>query len=252
MQITEYYIGGEGEASWFKVADMMGYVPVDLGVTDIFMGDTRVPFPVLSILARQYVLLRTQGALINEPPASSMNGGVETTQQYAATILPSIIGDSGSIRFNYTTSARFPGTDIEVLNFTRGVCRGVITPIGSCVLLRPYMIGNYPGDAGYVPWSMPEPPVINSLAMPTVPEELVVNKSFSDSVSPNVPVLVESVEENGVTSDVNKVLPVSDEDPVLTPVPEVNRATEEGISTTSAPTQPASSIVSPDESDTTL
>ncbi|HXK37684.1 MAG TPA: hypothetical protein VJ579_01295, partial [Candidatus Paceibacterota bacterium] len=155
MQITEYYIGATGEASWFKVSNMMGFVPVDLGITDIFMDAVRTPFPVLSILARQYVLLRTPGALVNEPPTTSMNGGVEMTQQYAATVLPELNGSSGSIRFNYTSSLQEEGVDTEVLNFTRGECSGVVTSIGSCVLMRPYMVGNYPGDAGYVPWSMP-------------------------------------------------------------------------------------------------
>jgi hypothetical protein len=69
------------------------------------------------------------------------------------------------MKFSHTDSARLPGTDFEMTNFESGVCPGVISSIGSCVLTHPYLVGNYEGDAGYIPWSMPEVAAPSTLMM---------------------------------------------------------------------------------------
>ncbi len=210
MQITEYYIGAAGESSWFKVSNMMGSAAIDLKLTDVSIAGVRIPFPVLSIPAREYVLIASDGLTAQAVPLVSQNGGVETRAEYIGFVLPEDIESSGTIRFFYTTRPGLPEEDIEIFDYERGVCPGIISSIGSCVLERPYLVGNYEGDAGYVPWSMPSTsePSMSNVSSPESSDEApsadnVVIENLSSDNSTTTPDVI--VEEIGTSTSVDIV-----------------------------------------------
>jgi hypothetical protein len=143
MQITEYHIGNiEGESSWFKVSNMTQGAQLSMYNTDFVINETRLPFPVMGIPVKQYVIIKSPGFLVSPIPDLSFDFGKTTSKYIEFDILPSDIAKEGKVSLLFAWNPFREIVTMDEVVYSSSTCEGEITEYGSCKLNKPPLFWN--------------------------------------------------------------------------------------------------------------